>query len=103
MAKSTTKKIIKKSPRMASSVRRSKQNNSMKKEIVFPLVVGIIFGAMVMMFWQFSVRLNTQNQRLTQLEQFANQNSQTLNDVVSFIQGNQGNQNQAPTGETPVE
>lgn len=86
----TKSKYYKKSPRLASSSRQI-NNNTMKKEFVFPLIVGILFGAMIMMFWQFSTRLANQNARLAQLEQYATQNSQTINEVVSFI-----NQNVAP-------
>jgi len=60
-------------------------NNSMKKEIVFPLIVGIIFGAMVMVFWQFTASLRNQSARLAQLETATSQNTQTVNDIVTFI------------------
>ena len=57
----------------------------MRREILFPLVVGIILGVLVMVFGQFITRLNVQQTRLAQLEQVSAQNTQTLNDVVSFI------------------
>lgn len=91
MPRTITKNKYKKSPRLAYSSRQA--NNTMKKELVFPLIIGILFGAMIMMFWQFSARLANQNTRLAQLEQFSSQNSQTINDVVTFI-----NQNLAPQG-----
>ena len=69
----------------------------MKKELVFPLVIGILFGAMIMIFWQFTARINNQSARLVQLEEFATQNSQTVNEIVSFI-----NQNLAPEGGAPA-
>jgi len=87
------KKYIKKTPRLASTAKGHNNNNSMKKELIFPLTVGIIFGAMVMMFWQFTARINNQSTRLVQLEEFATQNAKTVNDVVTFI-----NQNLAPEG-----
>jgi uncharacterized membrane protein len=90
-------KNIKKSPRLVSFASRSNYNNSMKKDLIFPLIIGIIFGAMIMIFWQFTARINNQNERLAQLEQYTSQNSQTVNDVVSFI-----NQNLNPQGsQTP--
>jgi len=78
-------KNIKSSPRDTFVARRPSNDNSMKREIVFPLVVGIILGALVMIFWQFTARLNVQNVRLSQLEQFATQNSQAVNDIIAFI------------------
>ncbi len=76
-------------------------DNNMKKELVFPLIIGIIFGALVMIFWQFTARLQTQNVRLAQLEQVTAQNTQTVNDIVSFIntatQQAQGTPNGATT------
>ncbi|MFA6513890.1 MAG: hypothetical protein WCT50_01195 [Patescibacteria group bacterium] len=65
----------------------------MKREIVFPLVVGIIFGALIMIFWQFTASMNNLNARLGQLEQVTSQNSKTVNDIVTFI-----NQATAPKG-----
>jgi hypothetical protein len=60
-------------------------NNSMKRELVLPLIAGILFGAMIMVFWQFTASLKTQNARLTQLETATSQNTQTVNDIVTFI------------------
>jgi hypothetical protein len=60
-------------------------DNNMKKDLIFPLVIGIIFGALVMIFWQFTTRLQAQNVRLAQIEQITSQNTTTVNDVVSFI------------------
>lgn len=79
------KSTIKKRPSLASSAKGYNNNNSMKKDLIFPLVVGIIFGAMIMIFWQFTARINNQNMRLAQLEEFATKNSQTVNEIVSFI------------------
>lgn len=78
-------KTIKKRPSLATTAKRYNNNNSMKKDLIFPLVVGIIFGAMIMIFWQFTARINNQNMRLAQLEEFATKNSQTVNDIVGFI------------------
>ena len=57
----------------------------MKREIVMPLIAGIIAGALIMIFWQFTVRLNNINSALIQLEQASAQNSKTIGDVVNFI------------------
>ena len=75
-----------KSPARASYAARELSNdNSMKKEIVFPLIVGLIFGLLIMIFWQFIARLNVQNTRLAQLEQLTTQNTQSVNDIIAFI------------------
>jgi len=81
--KNIKKVKIKSSARAKSS--RVGQNNTMRKEIVFPLVVGLILGALVVIFFQFTTRLNVQRSRVAQLEQVTAQNSQALNDIVNFI------------------
>ena len=84
---------IRKVPRLAKTANRPNNNNFMKKELVFPLVIGILFGAMIMMFWQFAARMNNQSARVVQLEEFATQNSNTVGEIVTFI-----NSNLAPEG-----
>lgn len=64
---------------------RDLNNNSMKRELVLPIIAGILFGAMIMIFWQFTAALKNQNARLTQLETVTSQNTQTVNDIVTFI------------------
>ena len=49
------------------------------------MIIGIIVGALLMMFWQFNVRLNSAINAMTQLQQATAQNTQTVNDVVNFI------------------
>ena len=77
-------KNIKSSAVRTYAVRES-HNNTMKREIVFPMIVGIICGVLIMVFWQFTARLNAQNVRLAQLEQVTSQNAQGVNEIVSFI------------------
>ena len=79
MRRPITNNKIRSTARLSYPGRRLDSDNNMKKEIIFPLVVGIIFGALIMIFWQFTARLNNQNARLAQLEQFASQNAQTVN------------------------
>ncbi len=75
----------------------------MKKEIIFPLVIGIICGILVMIFWQFTAKLNNATAALAQLEQATAQNTQTINDVVSFInQATGANQNANGGAATPA-
>lgn len=71
----------------------------MKKEQTFMLVVGIVVGILVMLFISFQLQLSNVAQRTTALEQAVSQNSQTLEQVVNFL--NQGAQ-QAPEGEVPA-
>lgn len=94
-------KNIKSSSRTPYVARQLNNDNSMKKEIVFPLIVGIIFGALVMVFWQFTARLNVQNARLSQLEQLSTQNTQAVNDIIAFI--NQATNPQGGATGTPTE
>ena len=57
----------------------------MKREFVFPLIVGIIAGALVMIFLNFGARLNNATNALVQLQQATAQNTATVNDIVGFI------------------
>ena len=77
------------------SLRRFQDNNTMKREFVFPLVVGVILGGLLMLFWQFNARLNNVAAGVNQLSQVTTQNTQTVNDIVSFI-------NNATGGQTPT-
>jgi len=76
----------------------------MKRELIFPLVIGLILGGMVMIFWQFTARLNNIGVALNQLEQVSAQNTKTVNDIVAFI--NQAtaanNQNANPGAPAPT-
>jgi len=58
---------------------------NMKKELIFPLVIGLILGVLVMLFWQFNSKLNNQRAILVQLEQAVSVNTKTIGDVVNFI------------------
>lgn len=57
----------------------------MKREFVFPLVVGVILGVLVMFFWQFNSRLNNIGAGMAQIEQATAQNTKTVGDIVTFI------------------
>ncbi len=70
-------------------------NNPMKREFIFPLVVGLILGGLVMIFWQFNVRLNNAANAMAQIEAAVNQNTKAVGDIVTFINNASGqNQNQ---------
>lgn len=60
-------------------------NKSMKREIMLPLIAGIIAGALLMIFWQFNARLSNATNALVQLQQATAQNTKSVNDIVAFI------------------
>lgn len=74
-----------KSPVTNFSSYRTNNNNTMKRELVFPLIVGLLLGALVMIFWQFNARLNNELNATAQLEAATAQNTKTVNDIVAFI------------------
>lgn len=74
----------------------------MRREFVFPLVVGVILGALLMLFWQFNARLNNVGAALAQIEQVTAQNTKTVNDIVAFINQATGANNQAPAANNSV-
>ncbi|MFA5131408.1 MAG: hypothetical protein WC467_03195 [Patescibacteria group bacterium] len=57
----------------------------MRREFLFPLIVGVIAGGLIMLFWQFNARLNNAGNALVQLQTASAQNTKTVNDVVTFI------------------
>ncbi|HBA36696.1 TPA: hypothetical protein DCZ15_02355 [Candidatus Falkowbacteria bacterium] len=86
-------------PAETSVSRRASDNKTMRRDIVFPLIVGIVLGALVMIFWQFNARLNSQIAAVNQLSQATAQNSQTIGEVVTFINSATGQNAPAATEE----
>lgn len=80
---------------------RQLANNTMKREFVFPLVIGLILGGLLMMFWQFNARLNNASAALSQLEQATTQNTKTVTDIVAFINQATG-ANKTPATNAPA-
>jgi len=79
-------------------------NKTMKRESIFPVVIGIIVGVLIMIFWQFSVRLTNATSALAQLEQVSAQNTATVNQVVSFInQATGANKTTGAAATTPTD
>jgi hypothetical protein len=70
----------------------------MKREFVFPLIVGLILGGLIMIFWQFNARLDNVTAAMVQLEQASDQNTKTVGQIVTFING--ATQKTATTGAT---
>lgn len=75
----------------------------MKKELVFPLIAGIVLGVLVMLFWQLGARINNNSIRLSQLEQASAQNSQALGEVVNFINQATGQGQEQANPATPAQ
>ncbi len=73
-------------------------NKTMNREYVFPLIVGVILGALVMIFWQFNARLNNISTGVVQLDKATVQNTKTVGNIVNFI--NKSTKGNTPTGST---
>lgn len=71
--------------RTSRSIKNNNNYNNMKKDFVLPLIAGLLLGALLMMFWQFNARLNNTRASLSQIEQVTSQNSQSINEVITFI------------------
>ncbi len=99
MPRLTKSNII--NPAAAYAPRPNINNNPMKKEFVFPLVVGLILGGLVMIFWQFNTRLNNAAAAMAQIETAVNQNTKAVSDIVTFI-NNASGQNKQAAPETPA-
>ncbi len=57
----------------------------MKNEQLITLIFGLILGVLLMFFWNLGSSLNNQNIHLNQLEQVTQNNSQSINEVINFI------------------
>ena len=88
------------STRTISSRRTLNKTNYkfMNREYVFPLIVGVILGALVMIFWQFNARLVNISVGVGQLDKATVQNTKTIGSIVNFI--NKSNKGNAPSGTT---
>ncbi len=88
MPRLTKNNII--SPAAAFASRRELNNKTMKREFVFPLIVGLILGGLIMVFWQFNTRLNNAANAMAQIETAVSQNTKTVSDIVTFINNASG-------------
>lgn len=59
----------------------------MNKDSIMYIVLGLIIGIVITLFFQFNAKLMTQKSRLDQLEQANGVNTQTVNEVVNFLNG----------------
>jgi uncharacterized membrane protein YvbJ len=85
-------------PRQLLNNKIINNKKSMRREFIFPMVMGLIIGALIMIFFQFNARLNNATVALGQLEQASSQNTKTVNDVVAFINQATGANKQAANG-----
>lgn len=100
MPRLTKNNII--SPAAAFASRRELNNKTMKREFVFPLVVGLILGGLVMVFWQFNARLNNAANAMAQIEAAVTQNTKAVSDIVTFINNASGQGQQAASAASAV-
>lgn len=66
---------------------RTDKNTKKDFSFLWPLLAGLLLGMLVMVFWQFNLKLRAQSLAIAQLEQAASTNAKTVNDIVSFING----------------
>lgn len=71
---------------------------SMKREITLPLIIGIVAGVLIMIFWQFNARLNNASNALVQLQQATAQNTKAVGEIVAFINQATGANKTGATG-----
>ena len=78
----------------AFAPRQELNNKTMKKEFIFPMIVGLLIGGLIMIFWQFNTRLNNAANAMAQLEAATAQNTKTVGEIVTFINNASGAQKQ---------
>jgi len=75
----------------------------MKKENIINIVIGILIGALFVVFFQFNARLNNNSLVISQLDQAVATNTQNLNDVISFLNSSAQQTTGTETPSTPAE
>lgn len=73
--------------------------NTMRRETIIPLVIGLLVGALFVIFFEFNNRLNNNAIILGQLEQATASNTKNVADVINFINSAQKG---ATGAETPA-
>jgi len=73
--------------------------NTMKRETIIPLIIGLLLGALFVVFFQFNARLNNNAAIIAQLEQATASNTKNVTDVIGFINNAQKG---TTTGTTPA-
>jgi len=79
----------------------------MRRETIVPLIVGLLIGALFVIFFGFNSRLNNNALRLSQLEQATAANTKNVTDVITFInnaqKGAAGTGANTPAATTPAQ
>jgi len=60
-------------------------SKTMRRETIVPLIVGLLVGALLVLFFGLNTRLNNNAARLSQLEQATASNTKNVTDVITFI------------------
>jgi uncharacterized membrane protein YvbJ len=60
-------------------------SNPMRRETIIPLAIGLLIGALFVIFFQFNSRLNNNAAVISQLEQATASNTKNVADVINFI------------------
>lgn len=81
---------------------------TMRRETIIPLAIGLLIGALFVIFFQFNSRLNSNAVVIGQLEQATAANTKNVTDVINFINQAQGGAQggaaaNTPAATTPVE
>lgn len=62
----------------------------MRRETIIPLIIGLLLGALFVVFFNFNSRLNNNAVILSQIEQATASNTKNVTDVINFINQAQG-------------
>ena len=81
--------------------------NTMRREAIVPLIIGLLIGSLFVVFFDFNSRLNSNAVLLGQLEQATASNTKNVTDVINFInnasKGAAGANGAATTPTTPAQ
>jgi hypothetical protein len=76
--------------------------NTMRRETIIPLVIGLLVGALFVIFFEFNARLNSNSVVISQLEQATASNTKNVTDVINFINSAQKGAAGTTATETPA-
>ena len=80
-------------------------SKTMRRETIVPLIIGLLIGALFVVFFQFNTTLNNNAARISQLEQATASNTKNVTDVITFINNAQKGAKGAntPAATTPAQ
>lgn len=76
---------------------------TMRRETIVPLIIGLLLGALFVIFFNFNSKLNANANMLAQLEQATASNTKNVTDVINFINQAQGSAKGTETSATPAQ